>query len=38
VLQKTLLPSHLTGNTMNTASLLLGLQGLAEGIIFSLTI
>jgi hypothetical protein len=38
VLQKTLLPGHLTRNTMNMASLLLGLQGLVEGIVFSLTI
>jgi hypothetical protein len=35
---KTLLPGHLTGNTKNTTSLLLGLQGLAEGVIFPLTI
>jgi hypothetical protein len=38
VFRKPLLPGHLTGNTTNTASLLLDLQGVAEGIIFSLTI
>jgi hypothetical protein len=35
---KTLFLGHLTGNTTNMASLLLGLQGLAEGIVFPLTI
>jgi hypothetical protein len=38
VFQKTLLPSHLTRNTTNTASLLLGLQSLGEGVVFPFTI
>jgi hypothetical protein len=38
VLRKNLLLGHLTGNTTNTVSLLLGLQGLAEGVVFTLTI
>jgi hypothetical protein len=38
VLRKTLLPGHFTGNITNTALLFLGLQGLAEGVVFSITI
>jgi hypothetical protein len=33
VFRKTLLPGQLTGNTMNTISLLLGLQSLSESVI-----
>jgi hypothetical protein len=36
--QKTLLLGQLTGNTMNTISLFLGLQGLGEGVVFPFTI
>jgi hypothetical protein len=36
--QKTLLPHQLTGNTTNMTSLLLGLEGLGEGVIFPITI